>query len=61
MSGQTLAYLGQFFPDLGFDPIPTFAPVATLAGWSHVRWCNPSVLANMSRNSWLTPRQIRAN
>jgi tripartite-type tricarboxylate transporter receptor subunit TctC len=46
MSGQTLAYLGQFFPDLGFDPIKAFAPVATLAGWSHVMVVNPAVPAN---------------
>jgi tripartite-type tricarboxylate transporter receptor subunit TctC len=43
MSGQTLAYLGLFYPDLGFDPIKSFAPVATLAGWSHVLVVTPSV------------------
>jgi len=45
MSGQTLAYLGLFYPDLGFDPIKSFAPVATLAGWSHVLVVTPSVPA----------------
>ena len=45
MSGQTLAYLGLFYPDLGFDPLKAFAPVATLAGWSHVMVVNPQVPA----------------
>jgi tripartite-type tricarboxylate transporter receptor subunit TctC len=45
MSGQTLAYLGLFYPDLGFDPMKAFAPVATLAGWSHVLVVTPSVPA----------------
>ena len=45
MSGQTLAYLGLFYPDLGFDPIKAFAPVATLAGWSHVLVVTPAVPA----------------
>jgi tripartite-type tricarboxylate transporter receptor subunit TctC len=45
MSGQTLAYLGLFYPDLGFDPIKSFAPVATLAGWSHVLVVTPAVPA----------------
>ena len=45
MSGQTLAYLGLFYPDLGFDPMKAFAPVATLAGWSHVLVVTPTVPA----------------
>jgi tripartite-type tricarboxylate transporter receptor subunit TctC len=45
MMGQTLAYLGLFYPDLGFDPLTAFAPVATLAGWSHVMVVNPQVQA----------------
>jgi tripartite-type tricarboxylate transporter receptor subunit TctC len=45
MSGQTLAYLGLFYPDLGFDPLKAFTPVATLAGWSHVLVVSPSVSA----------------
>jgi tripartite-type tricarboxylate transporter receptor subunit TctC len=49
MSGQTLAYLGLFYPDLGFDPIKAFAPVATLAGWSHVMVINPAVPAKSVR------------
>jgi tripartite-type tricarboxylate transporter receptor subunit TctC len=45
MLGQTLAYVGILFPDLGLDPLKAFAPVATLAGWSHVLVVNPSVPA----------------
>ena len=45
MSGQSLAYLPQFYPDLGFDPLKAFAPVATVAGWSHVMVVNPDVPA----------------
>jgi tripartite-type tricarboxylate transporter receptor subunit TctC len=36
MSGQNLVYVGLLYPDIGFDPVKSFAPVATLAGWSHV-------------------------
>ena len=36
MSGQNLAYVGLLYPDIGFDPVKSFTPVATLAGWSHV-------------------------
>lgn len=43
MSGQTLTYLNDFYPDLGFDPVKAFTPVATLAGWSHVLVVNPSL------------------
>ena len=43
ISGQTLTYLNDFYPDLGFDPVKAFAPVATLAGWSHVLVVNPSL------------------
>src|SRR3954465_9766122 len=46
MLGQTLAYVGILFPDLGVDPLKAFAPVATLAGWSHVLVVNPTVPAN---------------
>jgi tripartite-type tricarboxylate transporter receptor subunit TctC len=45
MMGQTLAYVGILFPDLGFEPIKAFAPVATLAGWSHVLVVTPGVTA----------------
>ncbi len=36
MMGQNLVYVGILYPDIGFDPVKSFAPVATLAGWSHV-------------------------
>jgi tripartite-type tricarboxylate transporter receptor subunit TctC len=45
MMGQTLAYVGILFPDLGFEPSKAFAPVATLAGWSHLLVVNPGVPA----------------
>ena len=43
MSGQTLTYLSDFYPDIGFDPVKSVTPVATLAGWSHVLVVNPSL------------------
>jgi tripartite-type tricarboxylate transporter receptor subunit TctC len=46
MSGQALAYVGVLYPDLGLDPVKAFAPVATLAGWSHVMVVAPGVPAN---------------
>ena len=36
MMGQNLVYVGMLYPDIGFDPVKSFTPVATLAGWSHV-------------------------
>lgn len=36
MMGQNLVYVGLLYPDIGFDPVKAFVPVATLAGWSHV-------------------------
>jgi tripartite-type tricarboxylate transporter receptor subunit TctC len=36
MSGQNVTYVGLLYPDIGFDPVKSFTPVATLAGWSHV-------------------------
>ena len=36
VAGQALASAGVLYPDLGFDPAKAFAPIATLAGWSHV-------------------------
>jgi tripartite-type tricarboxylate transporter receptor subunit TctC len=43
VAGQALAYAGLLYPDLGFDPAKAFAPVATLAGWSHVLVVTPSL------------------
>jgi tripartite-type tricarboxylate transporter receptor subunit TctC len=36
MSGQNMTYVALLYPDIGFDPVKSFTPVATLAGWSHV-------------------------
>jgi tripartite-type tricarboxylate transporter receptor subunit TctC len=36
LSGQNLVYVALLYPDIGFDPVKSFVPVATLAGWSHV-------------------------
>jgi tripartite-type tricarboxylate transporter receptor subunit TctC len=43
VAGQALAYAGVLYPDLGFDPTKAFAPVATLAGWSHVLVVTPGL------------------
>jgi tripartite-type tricarboxylate transporter receptor subunit TctC len=43
VAGQALAYAGVLYPDLGFDPAKAFAPVTTLAGWSHVLVVGPSL------------------
>src|SRR5206468_1512766 len=43
MSRQTLTYLTDFYPDIGFDPVKSVTPVATLAGWSHVLVVNPDL------------------
>src|SRR6185312_14065738 len=32
----TLAYAPVLFPGAGYDPVKSFAPVATLATWSHL-------------------------
>jgi tripartite-type tricarboxylate transporter receptor subunit TctC len=36
LSGQNLVYVNLLYPDIGFEPVKSFVPVATLAGWSHV-------------------------
>ncbi|MPZ39622.1 MAG: tripartite tricarboxylate transporter substrate binding protein [Rhizobiales bacterium] len=43
--GQNLVYVGLLYPDIGFDPVKSFVPVATLAGWSHVMLVANSVPA----------------
>jgi tripartite-type tricarboxylate transporter receptor subunit TctC len=45
MYGQNIAYLPMLYPDLGFDPIKAFVPVAPLAQFSHVFVIAPSVPA----------------
>ncbi len=46
MMGQNLVYVGILYPDIGFDPVKSFTPVATLAGWSHVLLVANNVPAN---------------
>ena len=36
MYGQNLVYLQQLYPDLGFDPVKAFVPVAPLAEYYHI-------------------------
>jgi tripartite-type tricarboxylate transporter receptor subunit TctC len=45
MYGQNIAYLPMLYPDLGFDPIKAFVPVAPLAQFSHVFVIAPSIPA----------------
>ncbi len=45
MYGQNIAYLRQLYPDLGFDPIKAFVPVAPLAAYFHVVVISPTLPA----------------
>ena len=36
MYGQNIAYLQMLYPDLGFDPVKAFVPVAPLAEYYHI-------------------------
>lgn len=42
----TLAYASVLYPDPGYDPLKSFAPVATLATWSHFLFVAGDVPAN---------------
>jgi tripartite-type tricarboxylate transporter receptor subunit TctC len=44
--GPNLAYYPVMFPDLDFDPLKSFVPVATAVTWSHVLAVAPAVPAN---------------
>jgi tripartite-type tricarboxylate transporter receptor subunit TctC len=44
--GPNLAYYPALFPDLDFDPLKSFVPVATAVTWSHVLAVAPAVPAN---------------
>jgi tripartite-type tricarboxylate transporter receptor subunit TctC len=44
--GPNLAYYPVLFPDLDFDPLKSFVPVATAVTWSHVLAVAPAVPAN---------------
>ncbi len=43
LSGQALAYMSTMYPELGLDPLKSFAPVGSLAGWSHVMIVPPAL------------------
>jgi tripartite-type tricarboxylate transporter receptor subunit TctC len=43
--GPNLAYYPVLFPNLDFDPLKSFAPIATTVTWSHVVSVAPSVPA----------------
>jgi tripartite-type tricarboxylate transporter receptor subunit TctC len=45
MYGQNIAYLQQLYPDLGFDPMQAFVPVAPLAAYFHVIVISPALPA----------------
>ena len=45
MYGQNIAYLQQLYPDLGFDPVKAFVPVAPLAEYFHVVVISPALPA----------------
>jgi tripartite-type tricarboxylate transporter receptor subunit TctC len=45
MYGQNIAYLPLLYPDLGFEPIKAFVPVAPLAQFSHVFVISPALPA----------------
>ena len=45
MYGQNIAYLQQLYPDLGFDPVQAFVPVAPLAEYFHVVVISPALPA----------------
>ena len=36
----------MLYPNPGYDPLKSFAPVASLATWTHVLVAHPSVEAN---------------
>ena len=42
----TLVYAPVLYPDPGYDPVKSFAPVATLATWSHLLVVPADVPAN---------------
>lgn len=41
-----LNYAPVLYPNPGYDPVKSFAPVGTLASWTHVLAAHPSVAAN---------------
>ena len=45
MYGQNIAYLHMLYPDLGFEPIKAFVPIAPLADYYHVLVISPALPA----------------
>jgi tripartite-type tricarboxylate transporter receptor subunit TctC len=45
MYGQNIAYIQMLYPDLGFEPIKAFVPVAPLAEYYHVFVISPALPA----------------
>jgi tripartite-type tricarboxylate transporter receptor subunit TctC len=45
MYGQNIAYLHLLYPDLGFEPIKAFVPIAPLADYYHVVVISPALPA----------------
>jgi tripartite-type tricarboxylate transporter receptor subunit TctC len=45
MYGQNIAYLHLLYPDLGFEPIKAFVPIAPLADYYHVIVISPALPA----------------
>jgi tripartite-type tricarboxylate transporter receptor subunit TctC len=43
MYGQNIAYLQMLYPDLGFDPVKAFVPIAPLAAYFHVIVISPAL------------------
>ena len=43
MYGQNIAYLHMLYPDLGFEPIKAFVPIAPLADYYHVIVISPAL------------------
>jgi tripartite-type tricarboxylate transporter receptor subunit TctC len=43
MYGQNIAYLQQLYPDLGFDPVKAFVPIAPIADYYHVLVISPAL------------------
>jgi tripartite-type tricarboxylate transporter receptor subunit TctC len=61
LTGTNLAYLPELYPNLDFDPIKSFAPIATLTTWSHALVIPRAFRPIASANSSPMRRPIRAN
>ena len=45
MYGQNITYLQMLYPDLGFDPVKAFVPIAPIADYFHVVVISPALPA----------------